>query len=254
MNDETDAWAASALSVREALRDAADSEVETGTTPDSETGTAVATVVAVEGSAYRRPGAKRVLGDEAVGAITAGCLEGPVADLAERALAEGALCETFDLTGEDESWGFGLGCNGVIDVLVEPADRSFLPALERVAAGERVSCSPSSAATTPTRRSVRGRWSARTGTRRTATLRARTPDSLSATPSPRSPTTCSRRSASGRGSSQWRGGRTPSASRPTAAPRRCSWTDSNPSRNCWSSVTARTCVRSRASLGTLAFG
>jgi xanthine dehydrogenase accessory factor len=122
-----DSWEASTLSVREALRDRID------------TGTAVATVSGVEGSAYRRPGAKRVLAEgEAVGAITAGCLEGPVADLAERALADGPLRETFDLTDEDDTWGFGLGCNGIIDVLVEPADESFRSGLERVEAGERV--------------------------------------------------------------------------------------------------------------------
>jgi xanthine dehydrogenase accessory factor len=137
MNDETDGWSASTLSVREALREAIESEPRSAV--GSDTSAAVATVTGVEGSAYRRPSAKRVLGDEgAVGAITAGCLEGPVADLAERALADGPVRETFDLTGEDDAWGFGLGCNGVIDVLVEPADESFRPALERVAAGERV--------------------------------------------------------------------------------------------------------------------
>jgi xanthine dehydrogenase accessory factor len=137
MNDETDGWSASTLSVREALREAIESEPRSAV--GSDTSAAVATVTGVEGSAYRRPGAKRVLGDEgAVGAITAGCLEGPVADLAERALADGPVRETFDLTSEDDAWGFGLGCNGIIDVLVEPADESFRPALERVAAGERV--------------------------------------------------------------------------------------------------------------------
>ncbi|MFC4451772.1 XdhC family protein [Halorussus aquaticus] len=128
--DETDAWDASTLSVRAALRDAIGAG--DGTDPRA----AVATVVSVDGSAYRRPGAKRVLADErAVGAITAGCLEEPVADLAERALADGAVRETFDLTGEDDTWSFGLGCNGVIDVLVEPADGSFRPALDRVRTG-----------------------------------------------------------------------------------------------------------------------
>lgn len=125
--DETndDAWSATTLSVRETLR------AELGTDA------VVATVAGVEGSAYRRPGAKRVIGDGAVGAITAGCLEGPVADLADRARTSGPLLETFDLTGEDDEWGFGLGCNGVIDVLVEPADASFRAALERVADGDR---------------------------------------------------------------------------------------------------------------------
>jgi xanthine dehydrogenase accessory factor len=144
MDDATgDSWSASTLSVREALRDGLG-------TPDA----VVATVSGVEGSAYRRPGAKRVLAGsgskaesedeeeastgEAVGAITAGCLEDPVADLAAQALEDGPLRETFDLTGEDDSWGFGLGCNGVIDVLVEPVDASFESALDRVAAGERI--------------------------------------------------------------------------------------------------------------------
>jgi xanthine dehydrogenase accessory factor len=149
MDDATgDSWSASTLSVREELRERLGTHA------------AVATVSGVEGSAYRRPGAKRVLAGsardageesegeretedgesewEAIGAITAGCLEGPVADLAEHALESGPLRETFDLTGEDDSWGFGLGCNGVIDVLVEPADESFRAALDRVAAGERV--------------------------------------------------------------------------------------------------------------------
>ncbi len=130
MNDASDAWAASALSVRERLRDAIAAE--------SVPAAAVATVVGVEGSAYRRPGAKRLVAEEgAVGAVTTGCLEGPVGDLAERALADGPVCETFDLTGDD-ALGFGLGCNGVIDVLVEPADASFRPALDALAEGERV--------------------------------------------------------------------------------------------------------------------
>lgn len=123
---DADPWSASTLTVREALRDHLGTE------------TAVATVTAVEGAAYRRPGAKTVLADDLTGAITAGCLEGPVAELADRALADGPLRQTFDLTDEDDTWSFGLGCNGVIDVLVEPADGSFRPALDRAEAGERV--------------------------------------------------------------------------------------------------------------------
>lgn len=99
---------------------------------------AVATVVGVEGSAYRRPGAKLVApaGEDALGAITAGCLEGPVAALAADARANGtATVETFDLM-DDEAWGLGLGCNGVIDVLVEPLDDSVDPLLAALAARE----------------------------------------------------------------------------------------------------------------------
>ncbi|WP_135825215.1 XdhC family protein [Halorussus ruber] len=128
MTDETDEWSASALSVRETLRDA----IDAGSAPDSQARLAVATVAGVEGSAYRRPGAKRLL-DPA-----ADSRDDPLAALAERALADGPVCETFDLTGQDESLGLGLGYNGVVDVLVEPADESFRPALERLAEGERV--------------------------------------------------------------------------------------------------------------------
>jgi xanthine dehydrogenase accessory factor len=95
----------------------------------------VATIVDVEGSAYRRPGAKMLVADggESLGAVTAGCLEGPVVDLASSVQSEGrARLETFDLM-DDEEWGLGLGCNGIIDLLLEPLDGSFDPALSALA-------------------------------------------------------------------------------------------------------------------------
>lgn len=132
MDDQaSEAWDASTPAVRDALRNALETDAA-----------AVATVTGVEGSAYRRPGAKMVLSGTAnadtTGAITAGCLEGPVAELASEVIDDGPLRETFDLTSDDDSWSFGLGCNGVIDVLVEPADASFDGALDRLAEGERV--------------------------------------------------------------------------------------------------------------------
>jgi xanthine dehydrogenase accessory factor len=91
----------------------------------------VATVVDVEGSAYRRPGARMLVTDdeESAGAITAGCLEGPVANLADEVFADGVpRVETFDLM-DDDAWGLGLGCNGIIDILLEPLDESWAAAL-----------------------------------------------------------------------------------------------------------------------------
>lgn len=88
---------------------------------------AIATIVDVQGSAYRRTGAKMVIepNREALGAITAGCLEGPVIDIASDVIESGDRhLETYDLTDDDE-WGLGMGCNGVIDVLVEPLDESW---------------------------------------------------------------------------------------------------------------------------------
>lgn len=91
----------------------------------------LATIVDVQGSAYRRPGAKMLIspGGESHGAITAGCLEGPVIDVASQVLADGRpRIETFDLM-DDNEWGLGLGCNGIIDILLEPVDSSLDDAL-----------------------------------------------------------------------------------------------------------------------------
>ena len=92
----------------------------------------LATIVRVEGSAYRRPGAKMLLTpDGGVGSITAGCLEDEVRRLAQQVLEEGRpRVETYDLMEDDDDvWGLGVGCNGVITVLLEPVDASLRPAV-----------------------------------------------------------------------------------------------------------------------------
>ena len=125
--DRDDPWSVTDRDLHDTLRSLRE---------DSETA-AVASIVNVEGSAYRRPGAKLLApaGDDTLGAITAGCLEGPVADLAQDARDTGTVVtETFDLM-DDDQWGLGLGCNGIIDVLVEPLDDSFDPLLS--ALGDR---------------------------------------------------------------------------------------------------------------------
>ncbi|MFC5973285.1 XdhC family protein [Halomarina salina] len=101
----------------------------------------LATVVAVEGSAYRRPGAKMLVDADrgGAGSITAGCLEDEVRLLAEDVLEAGEPhVETWDLTGDDEIWGRGVGCNGVITVLLELVDDTLAPALDAVAGGTDV--------------------------------------------------------------------------------------------------------------------
>src|SRR5438552_452231 len=89
---------------------------------------ALATIVAVRGSTYRRPGARLLVPEsgELVGNISGGCLEGDVADVANVVMVEGQpRLVNFDLTADDESvWGWGLGCNGAIDVFVEPAENA----------------------------------------------------------------------------------------------------------------------------------
>jgi xanthine/CO dehydrogenase XdhC/CoxF family maturation factor len=89
---------------------------------------ALATIVAVRGSTYRRPGARLLVPETGspIGNISGGCLENDVADVARVVMEEGqARMVSFDLTADDEAvWGWGLGCNGAIDLFVEPAERA----------------------------------------------------------------------------------------------------------------------------------
>lgn len=86
--------------------------------------TAIATVVKVEGSSYRRPGARMLVTDDGqlTGAISGGCLEG---DALRRALSvmqqQKPMLVTYDTTDEDDAkLGVQLGCNGIVHILIEP--------------------------------------------------------------------------------------------------------------------------------------
>jgi xanthine dehydrogenase accessory factor len=86
---------------------------------------ALATVVSVEGSSYRRPGARMLVceGGATTGTISAGCLEGDVIEHARRVIRAGeAVLVEYDTasTSDEMAWGLGLGCNGIVRVLVEP--------------------------------------------------------------------------------------------------------------------------------------
>ncbi|WP_254529834.1 XdhC family protein [Natrinema gelatinilyticum] len=102
----------------------------------------LATIVDVEGNAYRRPGAKMLLDEagEGVGSITAGCLEDDLLAVAE-SVREAGRPEliTYDLMEDDEDvWGLGVGCNGIIDVLLEPLTETYRPAVEAFDEGRDV--------------------------------------------------------------------------------------------------------------------
>ncbi|WP_122089217.1 XdhC family protein [Halalkalicoccus subterraneus] len=108
---------------------------------DDDSPAVLATVIAVEGSAYRRPGAKMLLSPDGTGAgsITAGCLEDEVRALATDVLADGTpRVETWDLTGDDDVWGLGVGCNGVITVLLESLDAAYRPVVDARDASEAI--------------------------------------------------------------------------------------------------------------------
>lgn len=82
----------------------------------------LATVVRVAGSSYRRPGARMlVAGDRWIsGCVSGGCLEGDVMLRGAFRARDGAVVVTYDSTSDDgEPWSVGLGCNGVVDVLLE---------------------------------------------------------------------------------------------------------------------------------------
>lgn len=85
---------------------------------------ALATIVATSGSTYRRAGARLLIpatGDP-IGNISGGCLEGDVARIGREVIASGVpRTVAFDLTADDDAvWGYGLGCNGAIELFVEP--------------------------------------------------------------------------------------------------------------------------------------
>jgi xanthine dehydrogenase accessory factor len=85
---------------------------------------ALATVIRVEGSSYRRTGARMLVIDsgEWVGGISGGCLEGDALKKAKFAIAQNkSSIITYDTTDDDPfQIGVGLGCNGIIDVLLTP--------------------------------------------------------------------------------------------------------------------------------------
>ncbi|MFH8798717.1 XdhC family protein [Streptomyces sp. NPDC017936] len=83
---------------------------------------AVATVVAVGGSAPRRPGAALAVDADgtAIGSVSGGCVEGAVYELCRQALRDGEpVVERFGYS-DDDAFAVGLTCGGVIDVLVAP--------------------------------------------------------------------------------------------------------------------------------------
>jgi xanthine/CO dehydrogenase XdhC/CoxF family maturation factor len=86
----------------------------------------LATVVRTEGSTYRRIGARLVAFPDGshVGAVSAGCIETAVLLRAEEVRSAGvSVLLTYDTrTPEDHIWGYGAGCGGLSELLLEPLD------------------------------------------------------------------------------------------------------------------------------------
>ena len=103
-------------------REVVDALLRAATVGDS---VVLATVVRVTGSSYGGVGARMVIGTDGstVGLVSGGCLESDLAEHARRVHATGrAEIVTYDTRDDDDApWGLGLGCNGLIEVLLEPA-------------------------------------------------------------------------------------------------------------------------------------
>lgn len=109
-------------------------------------GAALATVVHIQGSAYRRPGAKMLIADDGgmAGSVSGGCLEADVREVALSVIRLGAPQLLHYDTGADDQtpFGLGLGCNGAVDIFVQRAtapdvletSRRIMPLLEGDAA------------------------------------------------------------------------------------------------------------------------
>jgi xanthine dehydrogenase accessory factor len=100
---------------------------------------ALATVIAVDGSAPRRPGAAMAVSGagEAVGSVSGGCVESAVYELCREALDTGvAVRESFGYS-DDDAFSIGLTCGGTIEVFVQPGT-ALDPALTAISHAEQV--------------------------------------------------------------------------------------------------------------------
>lgn len=105
------------------LRDIADG---LRTTLDGGLRAAVVTVVATEGSVYRRAGARCVVLEDGriIGVVSGGCVEKDLLEHAELVwdTGSGQLLEYDFRTPDDLIWGMGLGCNGALKLWMQPLD------------------------------------------------------------------------------------------------------------------------------------
>ena len=99
---------------------------------------ALATVVRVKGSAYRREGTRMFVRRDGTYecSLSGGCLEPTVAEAAARVIATGEpVVVRYDLA-DDSVWGLGIGCSGAVDIRIErleddPITRAWLTILDR---------------------------------------------------------------------------------------------------------------------------
>ncbi|PLS07244.1 XdhC family protein [Neobacillus cucumis] len=90
----------------------------------------LATIVGVEGSAYKKEGSSMLFFSDGtqIGMLTAGCLEEDLTVKAREVFKkQEAVIIQYDLYMEDDlNWGQGTGCNGTIDILIEPVTERLI--------------------------------------------------------------------------------------------------------------------------------
>lgn len=97
----------------------------------------LATVIKVEGSAYRKPGTVMLIHESGkmIGTLSAGCLEKDLHMRAKQLISSEKISETYvyDMSSEDDlGWGRGAGCNGKVHVLVEKVDSNLKKHLMKI--------------------------------------------------------------------------------------------------------------------------
>ena len=96
----------------------------------------LATLIKVEGSTYRRPGARMLITKDGrhIGSISGGCLESDVIERSREVFETGIpTLVKYDTTDEDDLiWGLGLGCQGVAYILIERLNTEELNALDAI--------------------------------------------------------------------------------------------------------------------------
>lgn len=104
--------------------------------PFSKKKTVLATIIHVEGSAYKREGSCMLIAEDGtqIGMLSAGCLEEDVSWRAKEVLEKDeATVITYDLRDEtDLAWGQGSGCNGILSILLQPVNERINEQLMRI--------------------------------------------------------------------------------------------------------------------------
>jgi xanthine dehydrogenase accessory factor len=99
-------------------------------------GKVLATIIDVEGSAYKKEGSSMIFFEDGTrfGTISAGCLEEDLALKATEVLKKGTVTTVhYDMSDEDDfSWGQGAGCNGIISILLESIDERLKTDLQKL--------------------------------------------------------------------------------------------------------------------------